>query len=59
MAPSLHVNRPLVNQNEDNISCILIFKNSEEARAEEKLLRNGPDKNDSNNGNEHVGIQLV
>ena len=21
------------------------------------LLRNGPDKNDSNNGNEHVGIQ--
>ena len=23
------------------------------------LLRNGPDKNDSNNGNEHVGIQLV
>ena len=22
-------------------------------------LRNGPDKNDSNNGNEHVGIQLV
>ena len=23
------------------------------------LLRNGPDKNDSNNGNEHVAIQLV
>ena len=23
-----------------------------------KGLRNGPDKNDSNNGNEHVGIQL-
>ena len=22
-------------------------------------LRNGPDKNDSNNGNEHVGIQSV
>ena len=22
-------------------------------------LRNGPDKNESNNGNEHVGIQLV
>ena len=21
------------------------------------LLRNGPDKNDSNNGNEHVGMQ--
>ena len=24
-----------------------------------EILRNGPDKNDSNNGNEHVGIQLV
>ena len=24
-----------------------------------RVLRNGPDKNDSNNGNEHVGIQLV
>ena len=21
------------------------------------ILRNGPDKNDSNNGNEHVGMQ--
>ena len=25
----------------------------------QNALRNGPDKNDSNNGNEHVGIQLV
>ena len=25
--------------------------------AEDRILRNGPDKNDSNNGNEHVGMQ--
>ena len=24
---------------------------------QKELLRNGPDKNDSNNGNEHVGMQ--
>ena len=32
---------------------------SERNRLRSKFLRNGPDKNDSNNGNEHVGIQLV
>ena len=26
-------------------------------KARYKFLRNGPDKNDSNNGNEHVGMQ--
>ena len=25
--------------------------------ADAEWLRNGPDKNDSNNGNEHVGMQ--
>ena len=29
------------------------------SRSQAKKLRNGLDKNDSNNGNEHVGIQLV
>ena len=31
--------------------------NTEEAMLTVNVLRNGPDKNDSNNGNEHVGMQ--
>ena len=42
----LHSTVPLYNRDETKYVIIL-----------QKKLRNGPDKNDSNNGNEHVGMQ--
>ena len=52
------VKRPL-----DNVSHAMTAKKSAKKRLHvhkfcfAALLRNGPDKNDSNNGNEHVGMQ--
>ena len=40
-----------------NITAVLYEEKSGFLEQFEALLRNGPDKNDSNNGNEHVGMQ--
>ena len=36
--------------------CVVMHANEFQTKEKQKL-RNGPDKNDSNNGNKHVGMQ--
>ena len=50
-SPSFHVSRSLLVQFLSLSFCFVMLRS--------RVLRNGPDKNDSINGNEHFGIQLV